>query len=131
MDIKELDRKAREKALNDFNASPEMQKLIEKQNKLKQEEEKLKDRIIKLRQQETEKKRKARTHRLVVLGAIIEDAIGMELPKDSEILEAIVRCYAPIIRSEMKNGKLNERLASVRERDEKEAKAKAEQSETE
>ena len=119
MDIQEIEKKAKEKAKKDFDTSPEMQKLLEKQKKLKQEEERLKDKMIRLKKQESDKRRKARTHRLVVLGAIIEDAIGVELPEDSEELEALVRCYLPQVRSEIDSGRLYERLEKLHAEDEK------------
>lgn len=119
MDIHEIEKKAKEKAQKDFDTSPEMQKLLEEQKKLKQKEERLKDRMIKLRKQESEKKRKARNHRLIVLGAVVEDALGIELPESSEEMEALVRCYLPQVRSEIDSGRLYERLEKLHAEDEK------------
>ena len=118
MDIHEIEKKAKEKAQKDFDTSPEMQKLLEEQKKLKQKEERLKDRMIKLRKQETEKKRKARNHRLIVLGAVVEDALGIELPESSEEMEALVRYYLPKIRDEIDSGKLYDRLDALKEKEE-------------
>ena len=115
----EIDKVAKAKARKDLETSPEMQKLLEKQKKLKQEEERLKDKMIRLKKQESEKRRKARTHRLVVLGAIIEDAVGVELPEGCEELEALIRCYLPQVRSEIDSGKLYERLEKLHADDEK------------
>ena len=115
----EIDKVAKAKARKDLETSPEMQKLLDKQKKLKQEEERLKDKMIRLKKQESEKRRKARTHRLVVLGAIIEDAVGVELPEGCEELEALIRCYLPQVRSEIDSGKLYERLEKLHADDEK------------
>lgn len=125
MDIHEIEKIAKDKTSKELQVSPEMQKLLDKQKKLKQEEGQLKDRIIKLKKHESEKKRKARTHRLVVLGAIIEDAMGVELPDGCDELEALVRCYLPQVRNELNSRKLYERLEKLREEDA--AKKKAEE----
>lgn len=119
MDNKNIDKLAQEEAEKRLEVSPEMQKLLDKQKKLRQEEEQLKDRIIQLKKKESEKKRKARTHRLVVLGAIVEDAMGVELPDGCEELEALVRYYFPQIRNELDSGRLYERLERLHEEDEK------------
>lgn len=123
MDMQEMEKKAKEQTQKALDTSPEMQKLLEEQRKLKQKEERLKDKMIKLKKKETEKARKARSHRLIKLGAIIESELGIELPDGSDELEAIVRCYLPIIREERKSGRFAERLKKVREEDETKKKA--------
>ena len=115
--MQEMEKKAKEQTQKALDTSLEMQKLLEEQRKLKQKEERLKDRMIKLKKKETEKARKARSHRLIKLGAIIESELGIELPDGSDELEAIVRCYLPIIRDELMNGRLRDRLKKLREED--------------
>ena len=120
MDEKDIVNKAKEAARKEAEVSPEMQKLLEKQRKLKQEEERLKDRMIKLKKQESEKKRKARTHRLIVLGAMVEDILDAEAPEGSDIFEALRRYYMPLVRDEIKSGKAIERLNVLKAKENKE-----------
>lgn len=87
--------------------------------KWKQQMAELDDKIARKKKEISEKERKKRTRRLIVLGAIVEDALGVELPDGSDELEALVRYYLPLIRSAIDNGKLYERLKKIREEDEK------------
>lgn len=78
--------------------------------KWKQQMAALEDKIERKKKSISEKERKERTRRLIVLGGKIESVLEMELPEGSEVLEAIIRCYLPQIRSEIKSGRAIERL---------------------
>lgn len=65
-----------------------MKNIDEKINELKQKQEQLKAQEKKLMAQKKEAERKARTHRLIQIGALIESIVGRPLsPEDLPILQ--------------------------------------------
>lgn len=120
--MRNYERQAEQKALEELEASPEMIKLREKEKKNLQEQQRIKDKIARLQKKETEKERKARTHRLIVLGAEVEALFGRKIADGTDEWECI-KHYMPIVRREWENGNFA-KVLEKKKREAEEAKAR-------
>lgn len=92
--------------------------------KWKQQMAALEDKIERKKKSISEKERKERTRRLIVLGGMVESVLDTEAPEGSDIFMALMRCYMPLVRDEMKSGRFKDRLDKVKAEDEKKAREK-------
>ena len=61
---------------------------------------------------------------MIVLGGMVESVLDTEAPEGSDIFMALMRCYMPLVRDEMKSGRFKDRLDKVKAEDEKKAREK-------
>lgn len=95
-ELKKLEKEAIEKALS---ASEEIKKLKQKQAQIQ-------DKIARLKKRETDRERKARTRRLIFLGATIEKYWGASIAEGSKDMSCILY-YLPQVKKIFDEGKFD------------------------
>lgn len=104
-ELKKLEREAIEKALS---ASEEIKKLKQKQARIS-------DQIARLKKRETDRERKARTRRLIFLGATIEKYWGSPIAEGSKELGCILH-YLPQVKKLFDDGKFDAQWDKIKEK---------------
>ena len=113
MKLNQMEKEALAKQLQEVESSPEVIKI---KQKIAREQDKL-NRLVK---KESEKARRERNHRLIFLGATIEQHWGSPIVEGSKEMEAILY-FLNSIKKQMETEKFNEHWESVlNERKEKE-----------